>query len=297
MFPIAVDGRMRYKDPPTPRLCQMGAYADAITTNPRLAFARRFPGVRSLTMSNPDANTTGRDSGGHRAREQLLDATPATEQRLMLAGISTAVLIGGDGPPIVLLHGPGEFALTWLRVIPELMRSHRVIVPDLPGHGASLLSDAPLDADRVLAWLNELIEQTCPVTGLSCGPLAWRCHRGALRQRTQRSAPWAGAGRYVRPPAPAAVANVHTHHDQLPRQANGWQPRSVLPAVLRRHERAAGPAWPTLATTHDKRPRRRQFTESKGGPPSTHASVRVAGHSRRGAREDLGTHDPHLGTP
>ena len=25
-------------------------------------------------------------------------------------GISTAVLEGGDGPPVVLLHGPGEFA-------------------------------------------------------------------------------------------------------------------------------------------------------------------------------------------
>ena len=45
-------------------------------------------------MNNPDASTRGRDSGGHRAREQLLDATPATEQRLVLAGISTAVLIG-----------------------------------------------------------------------------------------------------------------------------------------------------------------------------------------------------------
>jgi pimeloyl-ACP methyl ester carboxylesterase len=113
-------------------------------------------------MSNPDADKRGRDPGGHHARQQLLDATPATEQRLMLAGISTAVLIGGDGPPIVLLHGPGEFALTWLRVLPEIMRTNRVIVPDLPGHGASLLGDAPLDADRVLAWLSELIEQTCP---------------------------------------------------------------------------------------------------------------------------------------
>ena len=122
-------------------------------------------------MSNPDANTSGRDSGAQRAREQLLAATPATEQRLMLAGISTAVLIGGDGPPIVLLHGPGEFALTWLRVIPELMKTHRVVVPDLPGHGASLLGDAPLVADRVLAWLNELIEQTCPSPAYLAGHL------------------------------------------------------------------------------------------------------------------------------
>src|SRR5262249_4003328 len=39
--------------------------------------------------------------------------------------------------------------------------SHRVIAPDLPGHGASDIGDAELDADRVLAWLAELIERTC----------------------------------------------------------------------------------------------------------------------------------------
>jgi len=122
-------------------------------------------------MSNPDADKRSRDSGGPHAREQLLDATPAIEQRLMLAGISTAVLIGGDGPPIVLLHGPGEFGLTWLRVLPELMRTNRVIVPDLPGHGATLLGDAPLDADRVLGWLSELIEQTCPSPAYLAGHL------------------------------------------------------------------------------------------------------------------------------
>ena len=37
---------------------------------------------------------------------------------------------------MVLLHGPSEFALAWLQVIPQLVRTHRVIVPDLPGHGA-----------------------------------------------------------------------------------------------------------------------------------------------------------------
>ena len=31
----------------------------------------------------------------------------------------------------------------------------------MPGQGASEVGDAPLDADHVLAWLNELIEQTC----------------------------------------------------------------------------------------------------------------------------------------
>jgi pimeloyl-ACP methyl ester carboxylesterase len=62
---------------------------------------------------------------------------------------------------VVLLHGPGEFAAKWLRVIPDLVTTHRVIAPDLPGHGTSEVIDGPLDADRTLTWLSELIEHTC----------------------------------------------------------------------------------------------------------------------------------------
>lgn len=94
-------------------------------------------------------------------RGQLLDELPITERRLALAGVSTPVLEGGEGPPIVLLHGPGESAVWWMRVIPDLVKSHRAIVPDLPGHGASEGREATLDASRVLAWLGELIERTC----------------------------------------------------------------------------------------------------------------------------------------
>jgi pimeloyl-ACP methyl ester carboxylesterase len=48
-----------------------------------------------------------------------------------------------------------------MRVIPDLVRTHRVVAPDLPAHGASEVPDGPLDADRVLGWLDELIERTC----------------------------------------------------------------------------------------------------------------------------------------
>jgi pimeloyl-ACP methyl ester carboxylesterase len=94
-------------------------------------------------------------------RDRLLAGLPVDDSRLELAGIATAVLEGGAGPPVVLLHGPGEFSAVWGRAIPELATSHRVIVPDLPGHGASGLPDGRLDLDRVLAWLSELIERTC----------------------------------------------------------------------------------------------------------------------------------------
>jgi pimeloyl-ACP methyl ester carboxylesterase len=94
-------------------------------------------------------------------RDRVLAGLPVDDSRLELAGIATAVLEGGAGPPVVLLHGPGEFSAVWGRAIPELATSHRVIVPDLPGHGASGLPDGRLDLDRVLAWLSELIERTC----------------------------------------------------------------------------------------------------------------------------------------
>ena len=82
------------------------------------------------------------------------------ERRLALAGISTPVLEGGGGAPLVLLHGPGANATHWASVLAPLAASHRVIAPDLPGHGGSEAADGPLDARRVLEWL-ELIEQTC----------------------------------------------------------------------------------------------------------------------------------------
>lgn len=94
-------------------------------------------------------------------RERLLAGLPVTERRLRLNGVVTAVLEGGEGPPLVLLHGPGEYAAKWLRVIPRVVTTHRVIAPDLPGHGASGNIEGTLDVDRVLGWLEDLIECTC----------------------------------------------------------------------------------------------------------------------------------------
>jgi FAD/FMN-containing dehydrogenase/pimeloyl-ACP methyl ester carboxylesterase len=109
----------------------------------------------------------------HPAREALLAGLPIAERRVEFAGVSTALLEGGDGPPLVLLHGPGANTAHWLRVIPDLVAGHRVIAPDLPGHGASDPSD------DLVAWLAAVVE-TCPtppvVVGLAAG--------GALAART-----------------------------------------------------------------------------------------------------------------
>jgi pimeloyl-ACP methyl ester carboxylesterase len=123
----------------------------------------RFTAVVEEAAANKPVEVEGgiQSPAGEDAREQLLVGLPVTERRLQLAGVPTAVLEGGDGPPVILLHGPGEYAAKWMRVIPDLVTTHRVVAPDLPGHGSSGVPDGPLDADRVLEWLDELIDQTC----------------------------------------------------------------------------------------------------------------------------------------
>lgn len=130
------------------------------------------PGVSRANPVPPSFRGAASDSSrASTARLRLLATLPLVERRLRLAGVSTAVLEGGDGPPIVFLHGPGEYGAKWLRVIPDLMTNHRVIAPDLPGHGASEGFDGPFDVERVLRWLDDLIECTCSTAPVLVGQI------------------------------------------------------------------------------------------------------------------------------
>ncbi|MCW9706785.1 alpha/beta fold hydrolase [Fodinibius salsisoli] len=116
-----------------------------------------------------DHSTKQSSTSNSKYRGELLADIPATEHRMDLAGISTAVLVSGEGEPIILLHGPGETSLWWMRVIPGLVKNHRLIVPDLPGHGASKVSHDALDTDLVFQWLSELITKTCSTSPILVG--------------------------------------------------------------------------------------------------------------------------------
>src|SRR5688500_4623250 len=71
-------------------LSKGASMAETATT----ASARRHVGAQ-VTLTDADT-----------ARRDLVATMPVVERRLELAGISTAVLEGGAGDPIVLLHGP-----------------------------------------------------------------------------------------------------------------------------------------------------------------------------------------------
>ena len=61
------------------------------------------------------------------------------ENRVNLGDASTFVRLGGEGPPVVLLHGHPRTSATWHQVAPQLARrGFTVICPDLRGYGQSL---------------------------------------------------------------------------------------------------------------------------------------------------------------
>ncbi|MBI4301731.1 MAG: alpha/beta fold hydrolase [Chloroflexi bacterium] len=56
---------------------------------------------------------------------------------IKLSDIQVHYQVAGSGPPLVLLHGLGGSHVSWRKNIEALAQSHRVYVPDLPGHGYS----------------------------------------------------------------------------------------------------------------------------------------------------------------
>jgi pimeloyl-ACP methyl ester carboxylesterase len=86
---------------------------------------------------------SGRRAVGDDARQRVLAGAPVIERRLDLAGVSTAVLEGGDGPPVVLLHGQGGWSGVWLPVIADLVRTHRWSRPTCPASAPHRYPTAP----------------------------------------------------------------------------------------------------------------------------------------------------------
>jgi 3-oxoadipate enol-lactonase len=90
----------------------------------------------------------------------------------------------GSGSPVLLLHGFANSGRAWMPQLSALLGlGHRVIVPDLLGHGAS--SDAPegitahAQALEILALLDHLGLDSVQLVGLSLGgmvALEMACH-------------------------------------------------------------------------------------------------------------------------
>jgi pimeloyl-ACP methyl ester carboxylesterase len=99
---------------------------------------------------------------------------PRLEPRFAeVKGVRMRYFIGGEGPPLVLVHGLGGTASNWTELAPLLAERHRVLVPDLPGHGGSgalpAVSGLEPFADRVALVAEREGMLPAPVVGHSLG--------------------------------------------------------------------------------------------------------------------------------
>lgn len=60
-----------------------------------------------------------------------------TARRLSVNGITLNVRVGGEGPPLLLLHGYPQSHVCWHRMAPLLAKSYTLVMPDLRGYGDS----------------------------------------------------------------------------------------------------------------------------------------------------------------
>lgn len=96
-----------------------------------------------------------------------------TLMRVAANGIEANVAVGGHGPAVLLLHGFPHTWRVWTEVVPDLVRRHRVIAPDLRGLGGSTRAaggyDAASLADDAEGILDALGEESAAVVAIDAG--------------------------------------------------------------------------------------------------------------------------------
>lgn len=104
-----------------------------------------------------------------------------------------------DGPAVVLLHGMGHQAGSWAPVVRPLCETHRVLVPDLPGHGGSAPREGPLSLEDELDGLEALLDdpdtpRRVMLVGSSMGGWVALLYARARPERVERVISENGAG-------------------------------------------------------------------------------------------------------
>ena len=97
------------------------------------------------------------------------DLLPGLEERFYQGrGISIRAFVGGEGRPLLLVHGFGGAAWNFSELRPQL-EGRRLIVPDLPGHGGSSALPAAASLRGFADALVPLLDGPTDVLGHSLG--------------------------------------------------------------------------------------------------------------------------------
>ena len=93
-----------------------------------------------------------------RVDQPSFDAT-FTHHTAVANGVHLHYVTGGQGDPVVLLHGWPQTWYEWRQVMPALAEHYTVIVPDMRGLGDSAKPPTGYDARTVAADIHELVQQ------------------------------------------------------------------------------------------------------------------------------------------
>jgi pimeloyl-ACP methyl ester carboxylesterase len=111
---------------------------------------------------------------GERTLTRKLERRGVRSETVLLGDANVHYWEGGEGPPVVLLHGFGASALwQWHEQVGPLARNHRVIVPDLLWFGSSWSKRRDFGIDHqleiVIALLDHLGIEQADFVGISYG--------------------------------------------------------------------------------------------------------------------------------
>lgn len=84
-------------------------------------------------------------------------------------GTVTYFVGGADGPTLVLLHGAGDQAGAWGRVVGPLATTYRLVVPDLVGHGGSAPAAGPISLPMLLGGVRAVLDAETPADAILVG--------------------------------------------------------------------------------------------------------------------------------
>jgi pimeloyl-ACP methyl ester carboxylesterase len=150
-----------------------------------------------------------------------IDNVTFSHHTIPLNGIQLHYVMGGQGDPVVLLHGWPETWYEWRHVMPALAKNYTVIAPDLRGHGDSSKPPTGYDgktlAEDIYQLVTKLGYKSIFLVGHDVGVLAAYPyaaeHPSEVKKLVVMESPIPG---FLPPPTPGMAPVWHLTFHQAP---------------------------------------------------------------------------------
>jgi pimeloyl-ACP methyl ester carboxylesterase len=113
-----------------------------------------------------------------------------TERFAKVNGVRLRFLIGGQGSPVVLLHGYAETGHMWRPIMALLAQRHTVVVPDLRGAGGSAKPAGGYDKKSMAVDIHALTASLkldrVSIVGHDIGLMVAYAYAAQFREGTER---------------------------------------------------------------------------------------------------------------